>query len=88
MYAVLVYDVADQDRMNRLRTLLRVHMNWIQNSVFEGELSEGELRSIVMGIDGIIDHKADSVIIYIMRSKDAVERKILGMTKGNMDFII
>lgn|GEM_PF-20737 len=88
MYAVLVYDVADQTRMNRLRTLLRVHMNWVQNSVFEGELSEGELKSIVMGIEGIIDHEVDSVIIYIMRSKDAVERKILGMTKGNTDFII
>jgi len=66
MYAILVYDVGE-DRIERLRKFLKKYMFWIQNSVFEGEISEYELSVITENIKNIIEEK-DSVIIYIFRT--------------------
>lgn len=45
MYVVIVYDVG-VDRVNKVRTFLRQYMNWVQNSVFEGELTKAELLKV------------------------------------------
>ena len=60
MHVIVVYDVSDQVRMNRLRWFLRARMNWIQNSVFEGDMSEGQLSYLTVGIEDIIDEEAVS----------------------------
>ena len=39
MYVILVYDV-DQKRTAKMLKLCRRYLSWIQNSVFEGEISE------------------------------------------------
>jgi len=39
MHAIIIYDV-DQRRVQRVCKFLRQHLTWVQNSAFEGELSE------------------------------------------------
>ena len=38
-YIILVYDI-QQKRVGQMLKLCRQYLNWIQNSVFEGELSD------------------------------------------------
>lgn len=45
MYVILVYDV-DQKRTAKMLKLCRRYLSWIQNSVFEGEISEVQLKQL------------------------------------------
>ena len=45
MYVILIYDVAEK-RAGKMLKLCRQYLCWIQNSVFEGELSEVKLREL------------------------------------------
>ena len=87
MYVIVVYDVRDQARMNRLRWFLRARMSWVQNSVFEGDMSEGQLRYLMAGIEDIISGE-DSVIVYALPSDKYLKRQTLGKAKGDMGFVV
>jgi len=39
MYLILVYDVG-VERVNKVLKICRKYLTWIQNSVFEGEITE------------------------------------------------
>ena len=45
MYIIVVYDVGEK-RVGKILKLCRQYLCWIQNSVFEGELSEAKLREL------------------------------------------
>ncbi|WP_101494345.1 CRISPR-associated endonuclease Cas2 [Sulfobacillus thermosulfidooxidans] len=45
MFVILVYDAGVKRDPKILKTC-RKYLNWIQNSVFEGELTEGKLKKI------------------------------------------
>lgn len=47
-----------------IKLLCRQYLCWIQNSVFEGELSEAKLRELKLKIKGFIDQSEDSIIIF------------------------
>ena len=57
MYVILVYDV-DQKRTAKMLKLCRRYLSWIQNSVFEGEISEVQLK--VSSINSIYPLVSDS----------------------------
>ena len=63
MYVIVVYDVGEK-RVGKILKLCRQYLCWIQNSVFEGELSEVKLRELKLKIKGIIDQLEDSIIIF------------------------
>lgn len=50
MYVILVYDFGEK-RVNKMLKLCRKYLNWIQNSVFEGEISEARLKELLMQSD-------------------------------------
>lgn len=83
MYVILVYDVA-QRRVGKMLKLCRQYLCWIQNSVFEGELSEAkpELKSHI-GI--IIDIDTDSVIIFTNKMSYNMDKEILGKERMSTD---
>ena len=60
MYVIVVYDVGEK-RVGKMLKLCRQYLCWIQNSVFEGELSEAKLRELKLKIKGIIDPSEDSI---------------------------
>ena len=45
MYVLLVYDIKEK-RVGKMLKLCRRYLNWIQNSVFEGEISEVKLKGV------------------------------------------
>ena len=43
MYVVLVYDFGEK-RVNKMLKLCRKYLKWVQNSVFEEEISDARLK--------------------------------------------
>ena len=87
MYVIIVYDVS-VNRVSKVCYFLRQYLNWIQNSVFEGELTPSQLFEIRSGLHTLIDEKEDSVIIYKMHSPDAFKKERMGVEKSDTSTII
>lgn len=84
MYVILIYDVA-QKRVGKMLKLCRKYLCWIQNSVFEGELSEAKLRELKSQIGSIIDTETDSVIVFTNRMSYNMDKEILGKERMSTD---
>ncbi|MEM3489884.1 MAG: CRISPR-associated endonuclease Cas2, partial [Nitrososphaerota archaeon] len=39
MYVILAYDIGEE-RVNKVLKICRKYLTWVQNSVFEGDLTE------------------------------------------------
>jgi CRISPR-associated protein Cas2 len=87
MYVVIAYDV-NVERVNKVKKFLRRYLHWIQNSLFEGEISEADLEEIKLGLRKIIDENEDMIVIYKFRSKKAMKKEILGFDKSVVEEII
>jgi len=85
MYVVIVYDVA-VERVNRVKKFLRQHLHWVQNSVFEGEVTRAEFERIKATLREIIDEDKDSIVIYKLRSMP--KREVMGIEKNPMEDVI
>lgn len=84
MYVILVYDISEK-RVGKMLKLCRKYLNWIQNSVFEGELTEVKLRELIHRAKGIIDKTTDSIIVFKSRDKKWLEKEIVGKEKNELD---
>jgi CRISPR-associated protein Cas2 len=60
-------------------------LNWIQNSVFEGEITEAKLLELKHKAMDIIDEKADSLIIFKTRQEKWLDKEIIGHERQNLD---
>ena len=87
MYVIIVYDV-HVDRVNKVKAFLRQYLFWIQNSVFEGDVTESEFELIYGGLQTIIDNEYDSVIIYRLRMEELLYREVLGVEKSPIGEIL
>ena len=87
MYVIIVYDV-NVKRVNLMKKFLREYLHWIQNSVFEGELSRAELRKVKYKIKQIIDEQNDTVKVYTVRNKKFLTIEELGESKVDLNSII
>jgi len=87
MYIILVYDI-EQKRVAKACKFLRKHLNWVQNSVFEGELTAARLKAVKMGLNKIIKKDRDSILIYKMRTVAVVDRESIGLEKNLITNII
>lgn len=76
MYVIVVYDV-DADRTHIPRKYLRKYLEHVQNSVFEGEITKGQVSEIKEFLDDKIND-GESVFIYHMWSDTYVNREIIG----------
>ena len=86
MYVVIVYDIG-VERVNKVHKYLKTVMFWVQNSVFEGELSKSQLMKVQNKLNDIIDQDIDSIIIFQFPKK-FLKKKILGLEKNSLDLII
>ena len=81
MYVIIVYDI-EQKRVAKVCKHLRKHLHWVQNSVFEGQLTAAQLQKCKMGLKKIINPKADSVLIYKLRTVAVMIRETMGIDKN------
>lgn len=87
MYTILVYDV-NEKRVAKALKVCRKYLNWVQNSVFEGEISEAKLKKLKFELSQKLNLEEDSVIIYNFQSRLYSQREILGVEKNNSDRFI
>jgi len=84
MYVILVYDVGEK-RVGKMLKLCRQYLNWIQNSVFEGEISEVKLNELLIKSKSVMDTDEDSVILFKSRDERWLEKQIVGKEKNKLD---
>lgn len=87
MFVVLVYDFGEK-RVGKALKRCRKYLNWVQNSVFEGEISEVNLKKLKDELKRLMVPDEDSIIIYTWRTERYTKREIIGLEKGNLDTII
>jgi CRISPR-associated protein Cas2 len=81
MYIILVYDI-NQKRVGKMLKLCRKYLNWIQNSVFEGEISEVKLKELLSLAKEIMKEEEDSIIVFKSRQEKWLEKEIIGLEKS------
>ena len=87
MYYIIVYDV-NVDRVQKMLKLMRRYVNHVQNSVFEGELTDAQLAELKDEALELMDEDEDSIIIYRVGSKRWSSREVLGIEKHSTDNFI
>lgn len=86
MYLIMVYDVSEE-RVSKVLKVARKYLNWIQNSVLEGEITDANLLKLKKELKEVIDENYDSVIFFILPNKKNLIRDNMGVLK-NSDFNI
>ncbi len=84
MYVILVYDCGEK-RVGKMLKLCRRYLNWIQNSVFEGEISEVKLNELILQSKLIIEEDEDSVIVFRSRQEKWLEKQVVGKERSKLD---
>jgi CRISPR-associated protein Cas2 len=84
MYVIAVYDVGEK-RVGKMLKLMRRYLNWIQNSVFEGEISEVRLLELKAEARLIMDTESDSLIFFKTRQEKWLDKEIVGKERQNLD---
>jgi len=87
VYVIIVYDVS-VERVNKVCQFLRMYLNWIQNSVFEGELTQAELERVKNKLKEIINEDEDSIIIYCFSSPNSINKEFIGIKKSEISTVI
>lgn len=87
MYIIAVYDVG-QKRVGKMLKLCRQYLHWIQNSVFEGEISEVKLEELKIRAREIMDLEDDSFIIFKTRQEKWLDKEIVGKERSSLDNIL
>ncbi|GLI53649.1 CRISPR-associated endonuclease Cas2 [Thermodesulfovibrio yellowstonii] len=87
MRVILVYDI-NEKRVAKVLKTCRKYLHWVQNSVFEGEISEAKLEKLKIELKKIINPEEDSIIIYTFRSEWYTRREIIGIERGGEEIII
>ncbi len=87
MYVILVYDI-EEKRVNKMLKLCRRYLNWIQNSVFEGELTDVKLKELLSEAKDIMDEAKDSIIVFKSRQVKWLDKMVIGVEKNNLDNFI
>ncbi|MCM8822551.1 MAG: CRISPR-associated endonuclease Cas2 [Candidatus Omnitrophica bacterium] len=79
-YLIVTYDV-EEKRVNKVRKLLKRYFMWVQNSVFEGEIAEGNLYKCQRELSILIDERVDSIYFYRLENRLNYKKEILGVEK-------
>ena len=83
MYLIVVYDVCTR-RIQAVHNFLRQYLHWVQNSVFEGEVTSTKLKEIRETLPKLIDER-DHILVYVLGSKHQIKDKI-SLGKSLEDF--
>lgn len=84
MYVILVYDIGER-RVTKMLKLCRQYLNWIQNSVFEGEITEVKLKELIAHARKIMKVQEDSLIIFKSRDERWLSKEVIGQEKNDLD---
>lgn len=86
MYVILIYDIGEK-RVGKMLKLCRKYLTWIQNSVFEGEITESKLEELKDKAKKIMNQDLDSLIVFKSRNEKWLDKEIVGLEKNSLDNI-
>lgn len=82
MYVILVYDINTekngQKALSKVFKTCKKYLSHIQNSVFEGEISESQIIKLKSELDHYIRKDIDSIIIFKSRNERWLDKELLG----------
>lgn len=84
MYVIGVYDIGEK-RVSKVKKVFDRYLFHIQNSVYEGDLTQSQLLSLKKDILRIINKKEDSVIIFTSNNAKWLDKEIIGVEKNKVD---
>jgi CRISPR-associated protein Cas2 len=87
MYVILVYDIGER-RVGKMLKLCRKYLHWIQNSVFEGEISEVKMEELKYKAKSLMDEENDSLIFFKSRDEKWLDKEIIGHERSSLNNII
>jgi len=87
LFVIMAYDV-NVGRVNKVLKIGRRYLNWVQNSLLEGELTMAQLARLKSDVKKVIDEEEDSVVFYLLRRQQYMERQIMGQDKGGVSLVI
>jgi len=87
MHVIIVYDIG-VERIDSVRHIIKQYISWIQNSAFEGEITQGLLDELRLKVLSVIDKDMDSVIIYTINNPTWLNKLVLGREKANTENIL
>lgn len=80
MYVILVYDISGdnggQRVLNKTFKICKKYLNHIQNSVFEGELSESQIINLRYELNEYLRKDIDSVILFKSRNERWLKKEL------------
>ncbi len=80
MFLITVYDVGEK-RVTKVLKICRKYLNWVQNSVLEGEITKAKFERLKSELKKAMKEDEDSLIFYILRDTKYSAREILGVEK-------
>nr|WP_194950171.1 CRISPR-associated endonuclease Cas2 [Anoxybacillus flavithermus] len=87
VFVILVYDF-NEKRVAKALKIARKYLYWVQNSVFEGEISEANYKKLKIELQNIMHPDEDSIIFYTFRTQKYSKREEFGLKKGGEEFIL
>lgn len=87
MYVLLVYDV-EVNRVSKVHKLIKRYLHWVQNSVFEGELTDAQIAELKNNLEKITDESNDSILIYTARDQKWLAKEVLGRERASTSNLI
>lgn len=86
MYVILVYDM-NQKRVGKMLKLCRRYLSWIQNSVFEGAITEVKLKELKHQAEALME-EGDSLILFKSRDEKWLDKEVIGEERNPIDNVL
>ena len=79
MFVILTYDV-NRKTAKTIKHTCDKYLHHIQNSVFEGDITQSELKELKQKLEKIINKELDSICIYSFDSIKYARREQIGQS--------
>lgn len=80
MFVILFYDIGEK-RVQKALKICRKYLTWVQNSVFEGEITPANLKKLKHELSSKMDKSEDSLIVYTFANMKYSTREVIGLEK-------
>ena len=75
------------ERVDNVHKYLKQRLNWVQNS-FEGELKEGELEKMKLGLSKLIEKEKDPLSCTRRPARNGSKKEVLGTEKRSLATVL
>lgn len=89
MYVILIYDICGNNngerRLNKVFKICKKYLTHIQKSVFEGELTEGQILKLKLELESVVDKNIDSIILFKSRNSRWMDKEMWALKENPLD---